>query len=73
MLWVSKDLRGRGLGSRLVALFEAEARKRGCRLVYLDTFSFQAPEFYAKRGYETACRFDGFPGGMSKFVMRKGL
>ncbi|UPT73343.1 MAG: GNAT family N-acetyltransferase [Elusimicrobiota bacterium] len=72
-LWVTKDLRGKGLGAKLVALFEAEARRRGCRLVYLDTFTFQAPEFYAKLGYETACRFDGFPGGVSKLVMRKPL
>jgi len=72
-LWVAKDLRGRGVGARLLSLFEAAARQRGCRLVYLDTFTFQAPDFYLKQGYETACRFDGFPGGISKFVMRKTL
>lgn len=43
----------------------------GCRLLYLDTFSFQAPEFYYRLGYETACRLDGFPDGGSKFILRK--
>lgn len=72
-LWVAEELRGNGVGSKLMTMFEAEARKRGCALVYLDTFTFQAPAFYLKQGYETACRFDGFPGGMSKLVMRKAL
>ncbi len=52
---------------------EAIALERGCRLLYLDTFSFQAPEFYYRLGYETACRLDGFPDGGSKFILRKAL
>jgi len=52
---------------------EATAIERGCRLIYLDTFSFQAPEFYYRLGYETACRLDGFPDGGSKFILRKSL
>jgi hypothetical protein len=52
---------------------ELNAIERGCNLLYLDTFSFQAPEFYYLLGYETACRLDGFPDGASKFVLRKSL
>ena len=52
---------------------EATAIERGCRLIYLDTFTFQAPEFYYGLGYEIACQLDGFPDGGSKFILRKTL
>jgi GNAT superfamily N-acetyltransferase len=70
-VWVDEHHRNAGLGRRLVQMVEAEARTRGCSLLYLDTFSFQAPTFYEKLGYEVACEFKGFPNGVSKFVMRK--
>jgi hypothetical protein len=54
-------------------MVEAEARARACVLLYLDTFTFQAPAFYLKLGYDIACEFKGFPNNVSKFVMRKNL
>ncbi|MCP3905864.1 MAG: GNAT family N-acetyltransferase [Planctomycetes bacterium] len=71
-IWVDEDHRRRGIGRRLVELVEAHARARGCTLVYLDTFSFQAPAFYRELGYDVACEIGGFPDG-SKFIMRKRL
>ena len=53
-LWVSTEHRRRGVGSRLLQAFERRAQERGCRLVYLDTFSFQAPVFYKAHGYAVA-------------------
>ena len=61
------------LARSLMRQVELNAIERGCNLLYLDTFSFQAPEFYYRLGYETACRLDGFPDGASKFVLRKSL
>ena len=72
-LWVDEALRRRGIGALLMQRVEATAIERGCRLLYLDTFSFQAPEFYYRLGYQTACRLDGFPDGGSKFILRKAL
>jgi GNAT superfamily N-acetyltransferase len=72
-LWVEESNRRRGLGSRLLARFEVEASARGCTLVYFDTFSFNAPEFYATHRYEIACKFEGLPGGAAHYIMRKLL
>jgi len=52
MTWVRDDARGQGLGERLLADFEAEARTRGCTHVFVTSFTFQAPGFYRKLGYE---------------------
>ena len=72
-IWVDEALRRCGIGSSLMRQVELTAIERGCNLLYLDTFSFQAPQFYYQLGYETACRLDGFPDGGSKFVLRKSL
>jgi N-acetylglutamate synthase-like GNAT family acetyltransferase len=72
-IWVDEYHRTGGIGRRLVQMVEEEARTRGCSLVYLDTFTFQAPVFYLKLGYEVACEFKGFPNNVSKFIMRKSL
>jgi N-acetylglutamate synthase-like GNAT family acetyltransferase len=72
-VWVDQQHRTVGLGRRIVRMVEAHARTRGCIVLYLDTFTFQAPAFYTKLGYEVACELTGFPNGVSKFVMRKTL
>lgn len=72
-LWVDEAARRRGIGTALMNQVEATAIEHGCRLIYLDTFTFQAPQFYFNLGYETACRLDGFPDGGSKLILRKAL
>ncbi len=51
-LWVDERCRGRGLGKQLLERVESLAREKQCRLVCLNTYSFQAPGFYEKMGYE---------------------
>ena len=72
-LWVSAAHRHQGVGSRLLQEFEQRARGRGCRLVVLDTFSFQAPEFYKTHGYEVAFEVRGYAQGVVKHTMTKML
>jgi GNAT superfamily N-acetyltransferase len=72
-LWVTEEYRRRGIGTRLLKLFEERAYARGCRAFYLETFSFQSPEFYRSLGYEIKLEITGFPGGISKYVMVKHL
>jgi ribosomal protein S18 acetylase RimI-like enzyme len=72
-LWVDEQHRRRGVAARLMAMFEQAAVERGATVVYLDTFSFQAPEFYRRCGYATALRIDGFPDGIARHLMVKHL
>jgi GNAT superfamily N-acetyltransferase len=68
-LWVATEHRRNGIGSQLVKLFEARAKARGCRTLYLTTFSFQAPSLYQSLGYRPAAELRGFPSGIVKYLM----
>lgn len=72
-LWVDERHRRRGVASRLMRMLEQAISERGATVVYLDTFSFQAPAFYRHCGYRTALRIDGFPDGIAKHLMLKQL
>jgi ribosomal protein S18 acetylase RimI-like enzyme len=72
-LWVSETLRHQQYGTQLMDAAETLARERGATAVTLETFSFQAPAFYAKRGYQVFGRLDGYPPGHSKLFLRKDL
>ncbi|MCB9421225.1 MAG: GNAT family N-acetyltransferase [Ardenticatenaceae bacterium] len=73
LLWIQEELRGRGYGHRLLTLAEEEARQRGATNAYLDTFSFQVPDFYKQHGYEVFGELPDFPPGHQRYFMRKRL
>ena len=74
LLWLSARARGAGVGSSLIRKAEERARRRGSRLIHLNTFSFQAPGFYRKQGYRRFGSMSGSPKGQSRhfFVKRLG-
>jgi len=71
--WVEESQRHHGLGTQLLAAAEREARARGCKQIVLMTFSFQAPAFYARHGFEVVATIDDHPQGHKNFLMRKRL
>ena len=70
LFYLPKKLRGGGIGSRALRMAEEEAIRRGCRAAMLVTVNFQAPEFYARHGWEEFGRIVGAPG-VERIFMRK--
>lgn len=73
LLFVQDALRGKGYGHQLLIQAEEAARQASATNAYLDTFSFQAPEFYKNHGYEVFGELTGFPPGHTRYFMTKKL
>lgn len=73
LFYLPESLRGAGLGTQILAMFEEEGRKRGCRSAVLYTISFQAPQFYERRGWLRFGDVPCDPPGTSRVFMMKAL
>ena len=74
MMWVHDDHRRTGCGTAVLTAFEDEARRRGCSHVFVTSFTFQAPDFYRRNGYQEIFRWESVPtAGRDDVHMRKDL
>ena len=72
LLWVAEDLQRCGIGSGLLAEAERHGRDFGCHSAWLDTFTFQGPDFYPRHGYREFARLE-IPPGHKRIFFRKSL
>ena len=72
-LWVDEKYRGIGLGAKLLSDIEESAKDKGCYLIHLDTFDFQAKEFYEKQGYTVFGVLENCPKGHCRYYLKKCL
>lgn len=70
---VPPSQKGKGLGSELMARAEAWARSRGLAGLWLDTFAFQAKDFYEKLGFSVFGEIDDHPRGSRRHFLMKRL
>ena len=69
--FLEEALRRHGIGHAVIAAAEARALERGCHSAWVDTFSFQAPEFYRKQGYAEFGRLPYPPVGERIFLQKR--
>ncbi len=72
-LWVKETYRGQGMGSEILATMEEKAKEKECAYVLLDTFEFQAPGFYKKKGYEEVFTYQEHPITGTHYYLSKKL
>lgn len=70
-LAVPSELRGTGIGTKLMQQAEQIAIDRNCVGLWLDTFSFQARPFYERLGYRVFGELDDYPRGHSRYFLQK--
>ncbi len=72
-LWLEEQWRGQDIGTQLMHTMEQHAAQHGCAQVYLDTYSFQAIDFYRKLDYEVVGKLENFPTPYTHYFLKKDL
>lgn len=72
-VWVEEAHRRHGVGKRLMRLAIREAKARGCAYMFIATYEFQAPGFYAKFGFRRVADIPDKPLGHVDVIMRLAL
>ncbi|HZK90122.1 MAG TPA: GNAT family N-acetyltransferase [Stellaceae bacterium] len=73
LFYLPAELRGGGMGGRLIKLAETEARRRGCTAAFVYTVTFQAPGFYERHGYRRLGEIACPPDGATRIFLSKPL
>ena len=71
VIWVDPSYRLQGIGQSLLKEAEKQAQKHDCIWIKLDTYEFQAPEFYLKCGFEIYGEVKNYTREQSKIFLRK--
>ena len=72
-LFVKEELRGQGIGSQLLQRAENEAKNRNCRFAFVNTYQFQAPDFYLSHGYKEVFALQDYPYTGQRYYYQKDL
>jgi ribosomal protein S18 acetylase RimI-like enzyme len=72
-LWVTEPLRGKGYGTQLMLKVNVLAKERKCNFITVNTFNWEAPEFYKKLGFYVEFERKGFNQNSVFCFLRKDL
>jgi GNAT superfamily N-acetyltransferase len=73
LLWIAPAWRGHGLGDRCMHAIDAWATHHGATRLYVNTMSFQAPQFYPRYGFRPQGVFYDFTHGHDRHYFDKPL
>ena len=69
-LYVNDKFRNNKIGSRLIKSIVDVAKNRKCTGIHLDTFEFQARDFYIKQGFAVFGEIYDHPSGYKRYFMK---
>ena len=70
-IWIHEDYRKRGIGTEFLLHSEQETKRKGAIKSILDTFDFQAKDFYLKNEYSVFGELKGFPANHNRYYLHK--
>lgn len=72
-LLVREEYRRQGIGQQLIEHALKFGKEQGCKVAFVITMSFQAPEFYEKLGFTIQFKLEGYAHDVSLYFLRKDL
>lgn len=73
ILWVDDQYRNNKIGSNLISKIIEHALLKEIKKVFVDTYDFQATQFYIKQGFIVIGRLDNYLLGHERIYFRKDL
>jgi len=70
-LWVSEELRGKGYGTQLMREAEKLARESKCHFIAVNTFDWEALDFYKRLGFYVEFERKGYDKNSTFYFLRK--
>mgnify|MGYP001306025051 CR=1 FL=1 len=68
---IKKSYRKSGVGRKLINQIEEHAKKNNCKKIWVDTYEYQAPDFYKKNGFIEKGRIENYRGKHAKIFFEK--
>ena len=72
-LWVKEQIRGMGYGTKLMQKAEALAKESRCNFMAVNTFDWEALDFYKKLGFFVEFERKGYDKDSIFYFLRKEL
>jgi ribosomal protein S18 acetylase RimI-like enzyme len=72
-LWVTQSLRSQGYGTQLMQKAEDLAKESKCNFIAVNTFDWEALDFYKKLGFYVEFERKGFDKNSVFYFLRKDL
>ena len=73
VIWCLEEYRKNGIGSKLMNMIEDEARNKSIKKLFVDTYAFQAQEFYKKHNFKVISVVPEYLAGYDRIFMRKDI
>lgn len=70
---IDEDIRKLGFGTKLITEIEKIALEKECDFIKVDTLSFQALDFYKKKGYQVFGSIDNVGREFKHYYLKKDL
>ena len=71
LLWLSKNIRNKGYGKKMMQEVENFTKEKKCKMILVETFDFEALDFYKKLGFKVDFKREGFFKNCIFYYLRK--
>lgn len=73
VLWLNESYRKKGIGTKIISMIETMALDKGILKIFVDTYEFQAQEFYQKHGFNSIGIIPEYLLGYDRVFLRKDI